>query len=122
MSESDLSADSPIGFEVLPEAEWYSHAWLSELYGASDSESDSAWFWTSLTEIQVDALKRIIVQHCMIDGAWENAATCEGSFFPSRDWVQASWGWFLPFFAAYGEYETRALIPNGWKSPGFEGW
>jgi hypothetical protein len=122
MSDIESTSDSPTGFQVLPESDWKSHSWLSQLDGASDMEMDSAMFWTGLNQKQIDALKQILVQYRLAGKAWENAPHCENASFPGREWGQASWGWYRPFFTVYGEYEMRALIPDGWISPEFDEW
>lgn len=122
MPDVEPTTDFPIGFRVLNDSDWDTHSWLSQLERAPDMEMDSAVFWIGLNQEQTEALKQIVVQYRITDKSWENAPDCENASFPSRAWSQASWGWYWPFFVPYGDYEMRALIPDGWIAPDFGDW
>lgn len=90
----DLTIEEPVGFLVVPQAEWANHPWLCTLNSGSDTEGDSAYFWSDLNDAEFASFSSIVFQVSEDGQSWRPAISAAGSFFPSRDWARAQIGLF----------------------------
>jgi hypothetical protein len=108
----------PEDMTAIPYEEWHAHPWLSHLTGATDMETDSAWFYVpSTAPAPLAALDRIIVQESKDGHQWEDSIRADRGIFPSRDWATAAVGWYQRIWGFMDTGVTwtyQALVPSRW--------
>lgn len=109
------------GRDVIPQADWERHPWLSRLKCGSDLDGDAAFFVPETEPAVAAMLEGVQLQYSYDGNRWESVEPVNTGSFPSESWARAAWAWYWPFLehpllAVHPDYDStikwRAVLPR----------